>query len=112
MYFALDLYFLGYANSLIPSRYETALLWRFNVAGNNKSNLDFHVLCSTILSDIFKFGIRYIFINVLDIKFDRNTFNASTNDSTDKRTDMTKATALLITMRACVKVRYFEFISR
>jgi len=81
VYFALDLCFLGYANNLMPSRSETTLLWRFNVAGNSKSNLDFHVLCPTILSDIFNFGIRHTFVKVLDIKFDRNTSNASSNDT-------------------------------
>jgi len=80
VYFALDLYFLDYPNSLVPSRSETALLWRFNVAGNSKSCLGFHVLCPDILFRFFfKFEIRHTIIKVLDVKFDRNTSSASLN---------------------------------
>ena len=38
VYFPSGLYFLGYPNSLIPSRSETALLWRFNPYRTNVEN--------------------------------------------------------------------------
>jgi hypothetical protein len=39
--FAQFLYFFGSPNSLIPFHWTTALLWRFNVHGNDTSSLGF-----------------------------------------------------------------------
>jgi hypothetical protein len=51
----------GRRNSLIPFHSKRALLWRFNIAGNNKSYSSLHVKCPIILPDFIQIWVFDIF---------------------------------------------------
>jgi hypothetical protein len=41
----------GYPNRLIQFHSNRAILWQFNVAGNNETYLGLHVICAICLTD-------------------------------------------------------------
>ena len=44
-----NVYSLGFPNTLIPFHSLKAILWQFDVAGNNKTSLGLHVKCPIFL---------------------------------------------------------------
>jgi hypothetical protein len=66
------LYLLGYSNSLILCHSKRALLWRFNVAGDNQTYVGLHVKCPVLLQDF-----KQIFVEVPNVKFDLNPSSGS-----------------------------------
>jgi hypothetical protein len=90
-----------YPNSLIPFH---SVLWRFNIAGNNKIYFGVHVKCPMFLPDFNQIWIcSQIFIEIPNIKFHRNPFKGNGSDTCgqtdrqrDGRTDMTMNTLQII----------------
>jgi len=84
------LYLIGYRNSLIPFHSKKVLLWRLNIADNNKTFLSLHVRYPIFLPDFNEIWIFSTDLHkVPSIRFHGNTSSESRADACGQA-DMTK----------------------